>query len=59
MRYQCEYELRVRLIGLREAYLFHAGAREKCKEILAGATRGASALYRARGGYRYCALMSP
>ena len=46
MRFQCEYELRARLVGLRQAYLFHAGAPDKCKEILAGAAHGASALYR-------------
>ena len=46
MRYQCEYELRARLVGLRQAYLFHAGAPDKCREILAGAAHGASALYR-------------
>jgi len=46
MRFQCEYELRARLIGLRQAYLFHAGAPDKCKEILAGSAHGASALYR-------------
>ena len=46
MRYQCEYELRARLVGLRQAYLFHAGAPEKCREILKGAAQGASALHR-------------
>jgi sugar/nucleoside kinase (ribokinase family) len=46
MRYQCEYELRARLVGLRQAFLFHAGDSGKSREILAGAAQGASALYR-------------
>ena len=46
MRFQCEYELRARLVGLRQAYLFHAGDAAKAREILAGAAHGASALYR-------------
>ena len=46
MRYQCEYELRARLVGLRQAYLFHAGAPDKSREILKGAAQGASALHR-------------
>jgi len=46
MRYQCEYELRARLVGLRQAYLFHAGAPDKCREILESAAQGASALHR-------------
>jgi len=46
MRYQCEYELRARLVALRQAYLFHAGDAGKSREILAGAAQGASALYR-------------
>jgi len=46
MRYQCEYELRARLVALRQQYLFHAGDPAKSREILAGAAQGASALYR-------------
>ena len=46
MRYQCEYELRARLVALRQAYLFHAGDAAKSREILSGAAQGASALYR-------------
>jgi hypothetical protein len=46
MRYQCEYELRARLVALRQAYLFHAGAPDKSREILAGAAQGTSALHR-------------
>src|SRR5689334_22968595 len=46
MRYQCEYELRARLIALRQAFLFHAGDPGKSREILAGAAQGTSALHR-------------
>ena len=46
MRFQCEYELRARLVGLRQAFLFHAGDAAKSREILAGAAQGTSALYR-------------
>ena len=46
MRFQCEYELRARLVALRQAYLFHAGDARKSREILVGAAQGNSALCR-------------
>ncbi len=46
MRYQCEYELRTRLIALRQAYLFNAGSATSSQELLAGAAEGSSSLYR-------------
>jgi hypothetical protein len=46
MRFQCEYELRARLVGLRQEFLFHAGDAAKSREILARAAQGSSALYR-------------
>jgi hypothetical protein len=46
MRYQCEYELRARLVALRQAFLFHAGDDAKSLELLQGAATGSSALLR-------------
>jgi hypothetical protein len=46
MRYQCEYELRARVVALRQAFLFHAGAAPMSLDLLKGAATGSSALYR-------------
>jgi hypothetical protein len=46
MRFQCEYELRSRLIALRQSFLFEAGSAAHSQELLERAATGSSALYR-------------
>jgi hypothetical protein len=46
MRHQCEYELRSKLIGTRQAYLASRGAAGAAHAILARAAGGSAALYR-------------
>jgi hypothetical protein len=46
MRFQCEYELRSRLVALRQSFLFEAGNPAHCELLLERAAIGSSALYR-------------
>jgi hypothetical protein len=46
MRFQCEYELRSRLIALRQSFLFEAGSASHSQALLERAATGSSSLYR-------------